>query len=225
MPPCRNLPGMAYVVYGDTGSGSAMVEMALAEAGQRAELRSVPLEGDHQLRAEYLAINPMGRLPTMVLPDGTVLTEHLAILLTIADRHPEAQLLPPPGDTCRAIALRWMALMAGEFYPHVTRWDYPQRFAADPAMAPAIRERALEMGHDILRLVEREAGLRGTEAEPFVLGARFSLADIPIAVMSRWMGGRSWTPANCPRIEALHQAVAARPAIAPIWQAHRLGTA
>jgi GST-like protein len=58
-----------------------------------------------------------------------------------------------------------------------------------------------------------------------VLGARFSLADIPIAVMSRWMGGRSWTPANCPRIEALHQAVAARPAIAPIWQAHRLGAA
>jgi len=216
---------MGYVLYSDTGSGSAMVEMALAEAGQRAELRSVPLEGDHQLRAEYLAINPMGRVPAMILPDGTILTEHLAILLTIADRHPEAHLLPSRGESSRAIALRWMALLAGEFYPHVTRFDYPQRFASDPAMAPAIRERAQEMGRDSLGLVEREAGLRGTEAEPFLLGARFSLADIPIAVMSRWMGGRSWTPPNCPRIEALAQAVAARRAIAPIWQAHRLGPA
>jgi GST-like protein len=216
---------MGYVLYGDTGSGSAMVEMALAEAGQRAELRSVPLEGDHQLRADYLAINPMGRIPSLILPDGTLLTEHLAILLTIADRHPEAHLLPPPGEPGRAVALRWMALLAGEFYPHVTRFDYPQRFAAAAAMAPAIRERAQEMGRDILRLVDTKAGLRGTATEPFLLGARFSLADIPIAVMSRWMGGRSWTPAHCPRLEALAQAVAARPAIAPIWKAHRLGTA
>ena len=57
---------------------------------------------------------------------------------------------------------------------------------------------------------------------PFLLGERFSLADIPIAVMSRWMGGRVWTPANLPRVEALARAVAARPAIAPIWARHRL---
>lgn len=216
---------MSYILYGDVGSGSAMVEMALAEAGQAAELRSVPLEGDHQLRAEYLAINPMGRLPTLLLPDGTVLTEHLAILLSIAERHPEAALLPPAGETARAIALRWMALMAGEFYPHVTRWDYPGRFTPDAAAAPAIRDRAMEMGREVLRLVEAHAGLRGTPEAPFLLGARFSLADIPLAVMSRWMGGRVWTPQHCARLETLARAVAARPAIAPIWRAHRLGSA
>lgn len=215
---------MGYVLYGDVGSGSALVEMALAEAGQQAELRAVPLEGDHQLRAEYRALNPMGRLPTLLLPDDTVLTEHLAILLTIADRHPEAGLLPAPGSTERAVALRWMALMAGEFYPHVTRWDYPQRFAADPSMAPAIKHRAEEMLHDVLHVVEAHAGLQGAAA-PFLLGARFSLADIPLAVMSRWCGGRVWTPANCPKLEALAQAVAARPAIAPIWTRHRLSAA
>ncbi len=211
---------MTYVLYGDIGSGSAMVEMALAEAGQSAELRSVPLEGDHQLRAEYLAINPMGRLPTLLLPGGTVLTESLAIMLTIAERHPEAGLLPAAGSDERAAALRWMALLAAEFYPHVTRWDYPDRFGPAEA-APVIRERAEQLGHDVLRVIEAHAGLRGGEA-PFLLGARFSLADIPIAVMSRWMGGRVWTPANLPRVEALAQAVAARPAIAPIWARHRL---
>jgi GST-like protein len=213
---------MSYVVHGDVGSGSALVEMALAEAGQPCERRDVPLTGDHQLRPAYLAINPMGRLPALTLPEGAVVTEHLAILLTIADRHPGAALLPPPGEAARMVALRWMALMASEFYPHVTRWDYPQRFAADPAMAPAIKARAEAMLRDVLRVVEDHAGLRGAGATPFLLGARFSLADISLAVMSRWCGGRSWVPAHCPKLEALAQAVAARPAIAPIWARHGL---
>jgi GST-like protein len=216
------LPRMGYGLYGDTGSGSAMIEMALAEAGQGVRLREVPLEGDHQRRAAYLAINPLGRLPTLVLPDGTVLTESLAILLTLAERHPEAALLPPPGSRERAIALRWMAVLAAEAYPHVTRWDYPRRFSADPAHAPAIKDAALAMFREVLRVIEAEAGLAGDAAAPFLLGARFSLADIPLAVMSRWCGGRAWSPAHLPRIEALARAVAARPAIAPIWARHRL---
>ena len=77
-----------YILYGDRRSGSCTVEMALAEIGAPVELRPVPLEGDHQLSDEYRKINPMGRVPAMVLPDGTVLTESLAILLTLADRHP-----------------------------------------------------------------------------------------------------------------------------------------
>jgi GST-like protein len=213
---------MGYLLYGDIGSGSAMVEMALAEAGQAAELREVPLEGDHQLRAEYLAVNPMGRLPTLVLPDGAVLTESLAILLTIADQHPQTDLLPPPGEMGRAVVLRWMALMAAEGYPHVTRWDYPGRFVADPTVEPAVRERAQDMFREVLKIVERHAGLCGTGDAPFLLGSRFSLADIQLAVMSRWVGGRSWTPAHCPNLEALAQAVRARPAIAPVWRRHRL---
>jgi GST-like protein len=213
---------MTYVLYGDRGSGSAMVEMALAEAGQAVELRRVPLEGDHQLRAAYRAINPMGRLPTLLLPDGTVQTEHLAILLTLADRHPDAGLLPAPGDPARARALRWMALMASEFYPLVTIWDYPARYTSDAAAEPGVRDRAVAQARDVLRVVEEHAGLCGAGPEPFLLGSRFCLADIPLAVMPRWMGGRVWTPANCARLEALAQAVAARPAIAPIWRHHRL---
>jgi GST-like protein len=208
---------MTYILYGDLGSGSAPVEMALAEIGAPVELRAVPLEGDHQLRAEYRAINPMGRLPTLVLPDGTVMTESLAILVTLADRHPGAALLPPPGDPGRATALRWMALLAGEFYPQVTRWDYPARFGYAPGQVEAARDNALAMGRDVLRIIEEHAGL-----DPFVLGARFSVADLYLAVLSRWMGGREWVPATLPRIQRLAEAVAARPAVAAVWSKHRL---
>lgn len=215
---------MTYILYGDEGSGSGPVEMALAEFGAPVELRPVPLEGDHQLRAEYRRINPMGRIPTLVLPDGTVVTELIAILLTLDDRHREAGLLPAPGEAARAVALRWTALLTGEFYPHVTRWDYPDRFlpGADAAQVAALRDRAQAMGREILRLVEEQA-LVG--AAPYLLGSRFSAADLVIATLSRWLGGRQWTPAHCPRIEALAQAVAARPACAAIWRRHRLDSA
>jgi len=206
---------MGYVLYGDHRSGSATVEMALAEIGAPVELRPVPLDRDAQLAEDYRRMNPMGRVPTLVLPDGMVLTESLAILLALADRHPEAALLPLPGEAGRAVALRWMALLASEFYPHVTRNDYPERFSADPAHAPAIRARAVEMGREVWSVVERHAA-----PAPFVLGDRFSVADIYIAVLSRWMGGAAWIPSHCPRIEALTQAVAARPAAGAVFRRH-----
>ena len=213
--PPRQHPRMAYVLYGDRRSGSAAIELALDHIGAPFETRPVPLEGEAQLAAEYRRVNPMGRVPTLLLPDGTVVTESLAILLTLEGRHPEAGLLPPGEDPGRARALRWMALAAGEIYPCVTRSDYPERFSADPGHAPAIRARAQEMAREIWGIIEREAA-----PAPFVLGDRFSLADIYLAVLSRWMGGEAWIPAACPRIEALAQAVAARPRLAAAWSRH-----
>lgn len=216
------LPSMTdarpYILFGDDGSGSGPVEMALAEIGAPMELRAVPLKGDHQLAADYRRINPMGRVPTLILPDGTVVTELIAILLTLDEAHRDAGLMPPPGEPARAVAQRWMAVLTGEFYPHVTRWDYPERFSPDPAHAPAIRDRAQAMGREVVRLVEGALG-----EGPYLLGTRFCLTDLVIATMSRWIGGREWTPAHCPRIEALTRAIAARPAIAAIWQRHRGG--
>jgi GST-like protein len=211
---------MTYILYGDAGSGSAPVEMALAEIGAPLELRPVPLASDAQLAAAYRSINPMRRIPTLILPDGTVVTESLAILLTLADRHAEAGLLPPPADPGRARALRWMTLVAAEGYPHVTRADYPERFSADPAHAPAIRERARAMYRDLWRLVEAEAGLAGAPEAPFLLGARFSVADLYLAVLSGWLGGREWLPRECPKLVRLGEAVRARPKVAPVWARH-----
>ena len=205
-----------YILYGDRGSGSLPVEMALAEIGAPVELRPVPLESHAQLAEEYRRINPMGRVPTLILPpEGTVLTESLAILLTLADRHPEAALLPPTPDPRRAAALRWMALLAGEVYPCVTRSDYPERFSADPAHAPAIRARAQEMAREVWRIVEDAIA-----PAPYLLGAQVSIADLYIAVLSRWMDGVAWTEAHCPKVAAIRRAVAARPRCARVWRRH-----
>lgn len=211
---------MTYTLYGDRGSGSAIIEMALAEIGAPVELRDVPLANESQLDADYRRLNPMGRVPTLVLPDGTVLTESIAILLTLVDRHPEAALLPAPGSSDRARALRWMVLAGAEGYPHVTRADYPERFSADPAHAESIRTRAQAMYRDLWRLFEVEAGLTGEATAPYLLGPRFTAADIYIAVMTRWMKGAEWLPAACPKLDTLARAVSERPHIAPVWARH-----
>ncbi|UFN50794.1 glutathione S-transferase family protein [Roseomonas sp. OT10] len=212
-----------YTLYGDRGSGSHPVEMVLAEIGAPVELVEVPLEGDHQLSEDHRRRNPMGRVPVLLLPDGTVVTESLAILLTLAARHPEARLLPPPDDPGHATVLRWMALLAGEFYPHVTRADYPERFSADPAHAPAIRARAMEMGREVWSVLEANAPFGPDGQGPYLLGDRFTLADPYIAALSRWLKGDEWMPANAPKVERLTRAVAARPKLAAIWRKHRGG--
>lgn len=211
---------MTYILYGDIGSGSSTVEMALAEIGAPVELREVPLSSDSQLAAEYCRMNPMGRVPTLVLEDGTVMTETLAILPHLADHHPEAALLPPPGSIERAKVMRWMVIAGAEGYPHVTRADYPERFSPDPAAAEPIRVRAKEMYRDLWRMVEEQAGLTGNPDAPYLLGGRFTIADAYLAVLSRWVGGKDWLPEACPKLAALGRAVAARPHIAPVWARH-----
>mgnify|MGYP001553476488 FL=1 len=120
---------MTYVLYGDKGSGAFCAEAALCEADADYEFQTVSLKTNEQKEPAFLAINPSGKMPALKLPQGGIVTESAAILLTIADRHPHANLFPPPGSFERAQAYRWIAFMAGEIYPMVEIEDYPERFA------------------------------------------------------------------------------------------------
>ncbi|MGB3624722.1 MAG: glutathione S-transferase N-terminal domain-containing protein, partial [Henriciella sp.] len=86
-----------YVLYGDKGSGSAAIELALAEAGAAFSLSDVLLETDSQRGRAYANVNPQRKLPTLITPEGETLTESAAILLYLADRYPDASLLPVNG--------------------------------------------------------------------------------------------------------------------------------
>ena len=120
---------MSYTIFGDKGSGAFSAEAVLAEAGAPYEFHLVSLEKNEQRKPEFLAINPSGKMPALRLPEGEVITESAAILLTIADHFPNARLLPPQAGPARAQAYRWLAFMAAEIYPMVEVSDYPERFA------------------------------------------------------------------------------------------------
>ena len=207
---------MTYTLHGCRRSGSLTVELALAEIGLTYEVRDVDLEVEAQRDEAYAAINPQRKIPALITPAGESLTESVAILLTLDERHPEARLLPPAGSADRAQALRSLLFVATEIYPVVEINDYPERFAPTPDSAPALREVARTIWRERWLLVERSIA-----GDPFLLASGFCLSDIYIAVVSRWAQQDAWRPAHVPKVERLTAAVAARPAGAPVWNRHR----
>ena len=205
---------MTWIIYGDRGSGAFCAEAALAEAGADYEFREISLERNEQLKPDYLAINPAGKIPTLLLPEGGILTETLAMLVTIAERHPEPKLLPRPGSFERAQCHRWLAFLASEIYPMVEIADYPARFVPEGAPSEALRQKARERIRGRIAIVEEAV------AGPWLLASGFSAADIYLAMFSRWSEAREWVEAHAPKIAALARAVSDRPRIAPLWELH-----
>jgi GST-like protein len=207
---------MAYVLYGDKGSGAFSAEAVLAEAGAPYDFKLVSLEKNEQREPAFLAINPSGKMPALKLPEGSIVTESLAILLTLADHFPNAKLLPPQGGPARTQAYRWLAFMASEIYPMVEISDYPERFVTN-GDAVALRQKARERIRERLLIVERMCD------GPWFLASGFSIVDIYAAMFSRWRGsiGKDWlAEGHIPKLDNLAAAVAKRPAIAPVWQRH-----
>lgn len=206
---------MTYIVYGDPGSGSSTVELALTAIGARYEIRDVPLDDDAQRGGDYAAVNPARKLPALVTPQGETLTESLCILLTLDERHREAALMQPPGSVERARALRWLCFVATELYPLVEINDYPERFAPEGTDPAAVRERARAMWRERWPIVEG-----GIEGDPWLLPSAMTLADIYIAAVSRWVQKDEWRPATLPRIERIARAIGQHPVLAGTWARH-----
>jgi glutathione S-transferase len=206
-----------FIIFGDKGSGAFSAEAALAEVGAPYEFKIISLEKNEQRSPEFLAINPSGKMPAVRLPEGQILTESLAILLTVADHFPNARLLPPQASPERGTAYRWLAFMAAEIYPMVEVSDYPERFAPDGEQAEALRRNARERIRDRLLIAERQV------AGPWFLPSGFSILDIYAAMFSRWRGsiGRDWpVDQKIPNLLALAKSVSERERIAPVWQRH-----
>jgi glutathione S-transferase len=205
---------MSYTLYGDLGSGAFSAEAALAETGAPYAFELVSLERGEQKQPAFLAINPSGKMPALRLPEGDIVTESAAILLTLADHFPQSRLLPPQAGADRAQAYRWLAFMAGEIYPIVEIVDYPERFMPAGGDAEALRAIARERIRERVLIIERM--IRG----PFLLAHGFSILDIYAAMFTRWSLEPAWKRANLPRLMALAEAVSRRPAIAPVWARH-----
>ena len=206
-----------FIIYGDKGSGAFSAEAALSEVDAPYEFKLISLEKNEQRSPQFLAINPSGKMPAVKLPEGQIITESLAILLTIADHFPNAHLLPNQASVERAYAYRWLAFMAAEIYPMVEISDYPERFAPDGERAVALRQMARERIRQRLLIVERQI------AGPWFLPSGFSILDIYAAMFSRWRGslGKEWAAAgHIPKLDALSKSLSQRPALTEIWKRH-----
>src|SRR3954463_1080384 len=104
-------------LYSSSGSCSLASHQILEESGAKFEAQRLNLREGDQRKPEYLKLNPKGKVPTLELDDGTVITENPAIISWIADSHPQANLLAKPGELQRAKAQEWLAWCASAVHP------------------------------------------------------------------------------------------------------------
>jgi GST-like protein len=205
---------MGYVLFGEPDSGSFMIEAALAEAGQPVECIDLDLKKARP--ASYLAINPTGKIPALHFPDGLLMTQSSAILLALAEAHPDAGLMPPPGHADRRKALRWLTFIVAEIYPLVEMEDYPLRFVPANTNIDAMRAQITDRLRERWRMVEAESAGQGS-----FLPSGFSTIDLMIAMVSSWIIGDDWRRGECPRLEAIAATVQARPLSGAVWRRHK----
>jgi glutathione S-transferase len=171
---------MSVVLYGSTSTASLVVHWLLIELGIAHELRMLDFDRNEQKSAAYLALNPQGRVPTLLL-DGQVLTESVAIAMHLADLHPQAHLAPAPGTPERGAYYRWMCFCAYTLMPAYRSWFYPQEPAGD-AHVDAVREHA----RTVLESAWQQVDDHLRDAGPWLLGGERSAADFVLTMLMRW---------------------------------------
>jgi GST-like protein len=202
-----------YVLFGCKGWGSVLVEAMLVSAGLPYRLEPVDMSKPAEVEARLRPVNPLGQVPTLILPDGTVMTESAAIALYLDGLVPSSGLAPPVGDPARPAFLRWLAYMVGAIYPTFTYGDDPSRWVDDEAARRQLRASTDRHRERLWRQVEGEI-----RPAPWFLGGRFSVLDIYVGAMTHWRPRRDWFAAHCPRLHALALQVDAHPALQPVWQ-------
>lgn len=141
-------------LYWHPGSCARVPLVALEEIGAPFELYVVDREGGEDRRPEYLALNPKGKVPTLVV-DGHPITENPAIETYLARQYPEARLLPTGDSLVEIDALSTMAWFSSGVHPPITRLRFPGRFTDDPSGTDGIRTVALEQLEDAFAILER----------------------------------------------------------------------
>jgi len=169
-----------YTLYYSPGSASLAVHLALLELGVEHRLEKLDLAVGAQHALEYRHLNPRGQVPTLVI-DGKAYFESAALLLLLAERHPEAQLAPSPGSPQRAAYFQWMVFLTNSMGGMFRLWFMPKDLGPDEPPASvrdAIRQK-IEEGWSIL---DAHLGANG----PYMLGAEVSVVDLLAIMYMRW---------------------------------------
>jgi glutathione S-transferase len=206
-----------YELYGRKGAGSMVVEAVLEECAVPYKLSEVKRDASRMPPADYYAVNPLGQVPALKLPDGSVMTESAAIVLYLADKFSEANLAPSSSAALRPQFLRWLVYLATNIYMTDLRIYYCDRYTTRAADAANVKEAAV-------KAMAREWEVYAAElaSRPYMLGEQFSIVDIYAAMLATWNVDVPAFFRKHPNIGACYERVVARPAVARVWHRHQV---
>lgn len=193
-------------LYFSPMSCSLATRIALYESGQEARFHEVVLTTRRTRDgADYLAVNPMGQVPALVLDDGQVLTEGPAVLQHIADRAPASGLAPPAGSMERVRLQQWLNYIAVEVHRSVF---HPLFNPGPPPEMMAYARSIVGVRYDLL-----SAHLEGRD---YLVGEAFTVADAYLATTLLWARAAGIDLRGWPVLTAYRDRMTARPAVARV---------
>ncbi|WP_188704716.1 glutathione S-transferase family protein [Silvimonas iriomotensis] len=201
-----------YTLYGTKTSGAAAIEAALALLDVPYQVIDAaswePGRGLDELRR----INPLAQIPTLVLPDGSVLTESAAILIHLGLAYPHSGLLPTD-LSAQAQAIRGLVYIAANCYAAIGVIDYPERWitGADESTLAAIKLGTRQRLHTLW-----DTFADTWPATPFLNGASPGALDFLAVVVSKWSGARAYLKGSRPAFSALLARIEAHPSFAQV---------
>ena len=181
--------------------------IALEEAGVEYEARRLDFAAAEQTKPEYLAINPKGRVPALKTERG-VLTETPAILVYIAQSHPDAGLAPLHDPFAFAELQAFNSYLCATVHVAHAHRGRGYRWADEPEALEAMKKKVPQSVGACFALIEREL-FRG----PWVMGEAYTVADPYLFTLSGWLEGDGVDPAKFPRVNDHRRRMAERPAV------------
>jgi len=184
------------------GACSLSPHIVLREAGLDFTAEKVDLAlKKTESGADYLAINPKGQVPALLLDDGSLLTEGVAIVQYLADRVPDRGLIPAAGTLSRYHAIEWLNYIATELHKGFSPLFNPKT----PDEYKTIAREKLDKQFDYL---DSELA-----KQHFLLGNKFSVADAYLFTVMRWAIALQFDIKKRTQLSAYFDRVAARPAV------------
>lgn len=205
-----------YTLFGSAGSGSAAVEAALELSGAPYRIVTASTWEPGSALDELRAVNPLQQIPTLALPDGSVLTESAAILIHLGLHFPASHLLPAD-EMQRAQAIRGLVYIAANCYPAIGIVDYPERWYAE--IDASARERLLRGTRQRLH-GNWEIFADKFVAAPFLSGAQPGALDLLAAVVSKWAGARAHLKKQRPGFFKTLERIEQHPQVAAVFARH-----
>ncbi len=206
-----------FTLYSRPGSGSAAVEALLAELDLPFRLEDVPAGPDRQPPQNYLAINPRGEVPSLQLPDNSLMTESAAMMIYLADLYPEKGLAPSLGSERRPAYLRWILYFATAVYTADLRYFYPERYSADGSHSQGVKAQAVIAMQRDFKIFAQWLGDKS-----YIAGSECSAADIYVCMLISWAPDMAALFAEHPNLQHLYARVARRPKVAAVWQRNEM---
>ncbi|MEI6737593.1 MAG: glutathione S-transferase family protein [Pseudomonadota bacterium] len=197
-------------------NASLAPHILLEELGVPYKLELVDRVANAHKTPEYLKLNPAGLIPVLV--DGDiVLSETAAICLHLADKHPEANLIPPLQSAERAQCYRWLIYLTNTVQAELMHYFYPDRLGGEHA--EVIQANATARVMLMLDILEAQMVKSGG---PFMLGAQYTIADIFLFMMCRWTRNMPNPARNRPQLGAFLDMMIQRPAVIRTHQQENL---